>query len=449
LGLAWRLSTHGVNVCLLEAAPEVGGLAGTLREDGFCMDMGPHSFFSEDEGIRDTVLKLFDNHLAPKPRQVKFHYQGKFLDYPLTPYGVLFQMGVGSGICAGLSFIKSKLTPRGRRTEETDDESVEEWAVNSFGRHLYRTFFKPYTEQFWKVPCTELSSRTIPTHTRMSFINTCRLLIRRRLSKIDPSLVEREMLPTYYPDSGFQEIAEKTAAAAEAAGAEIRVSSRAVGVDVLPDNGVRVRYEHNGQADEIRGTHLASTLPLDVFVPMLNPAPPADVAASAASLDYRSLVALGMVTERQQILGCSYMYVLNRPYNRISEMNEFSPHTSPPGDNIVVVEIPCLRGSAAWTAPKEELFDMCIQSLAQDGFLSPGDVKRLLLVRMPHAYPIYRRNYAPHLERVLGYLGEHPRLFALGRCGEFMYMDVDRCMRHAFELADEMTEKHGWAKPGP
>ncbi|KKK73166.1 hypothetical protein LCGC14_2896560, partial [marine sediment metagenome] len=132
---------------------------------------------------------------------------------------------------------------------------------------------------------------------------------------------------------------------------------------------------------EIDADYVISTIPLTLLVKMLKPKPPADILDSADKLDYRSLVVLGMATEKQNILGCSYMYLLDRPFNRISEMNEFSPQTSPPGENIIVVEIPCLRDSAAWTASKEELFDMCIGSLAEDGFLGPGDVKRLFLAK--------------------------------------------------------------------
>jgi protoporphyrinogen oxidase len=383
------------------------------------------------------VLRLFEPPLVPKPRDVKFYYEGKFLDYPLTAYSALFQMGIGSGLRAGLSFLKGKLLPRRRRPVDPDQETVEDWAIAHFGEHLYRSFFKPYTEQFWKVPCTELSSRTIPSHTSMSFINTCRLLVQRRLAKLDASLIEREMLPTYYPDSGFQEIAERVAHAARKAGAVIRTGCRAVGIEELATGQTRISFRtEDGAHGDVSGTHVVSTIPLGDLARMLNPAPPPEVLNSATRLDYRALTVLGMVTEKQNILGCSYMYVLNRPYNRISEMNGFSPATSPPGENILMVEIPTRRESPAWTASAEELFDICIGSLAADGFLGPGDVKRLLLARMPHAYPIYRKDYARHLRCVLGHIESRPRLTTLGRTGEFMYMDIDKCMRRAFDVAD-------------
>ena len=175
LSLAWKLAEVGVAVTVLEAEDFVGGLARTIPQNGCNMDVGPHSFFSEDEGVVKTVLDLFGGELNPAPRQVQFYYEGKYLDYPLTPSSVLFQMGILNGIRSALSFLKSRIVPHRAVVAEGDDESVEDWALSSFGENLYRTFFKPYTEQFWKISCTELSSRSIPTHTRMSFLNTLKL----------------------------------------------------------------------------------------------------------------------------------------------------------------------------------------------------------------------------------------------------------------------------------
>ena len=318
LSLAWKLAGRGLRVTVLEAEDEIGGLAGTLRENGYCMDVGPHSLFSEDAEILQTVLDLFNNTLVASPRKVEFYYRGKYLDYPLTAFSVLFQMGMWSGMRVGLSFLKSKAFVRRHKSIEGEDETVEEWAIRSFGKHLYRTFFKPYTEQFWKMSCTELSSRTIPTHTRMSFVNTLRLLVRRRFSEADSSLIEREMLPTYYPDSGFAEIPERIAQAARDNGAQIQTGCRVVRVEKLKESNFRVQYEHHGDHREVEGSHVVSTIPIHLLVRMLNPAPPLEILDSADKLDYRALLALGMVTNKQNILNCSYIYVLDRPYNRIS-----------------------------------------------------------------------------------------------------------------------------------
>ena len=438
LSLAWKLALRGVAVDLLERNSFVGGLAGTIREEGHCLDFGPHSFFSEDLEILDTVRKLFDSPLTPISRHVKFYYKGKYLDYPITAGSVLFQMGFLSGIRASLSFLKSRMTPIEKSVRIEEDQSVEDWAIANFGEHLYRTFFKPYTEQFWMTPCTELSARTIPSHTRMSFVKTLALLLQRQVAKEGLSLIERERLPTYYPRTGYGEIAERIAQKVEEVGGKIHLNCPVTEIVRLPEDRLRVTYTHNGQREEIEGSRVVSTLPLNLLIKMLRPTPPSEVLSSAEKIDYRPLVMLGMVTEKQNVLGASYIYILDRPYYRITETNKFSPATSPPGDNIVAVEIPCLRGSPTWNATKEELFEKCIGSLSRDGILSRKEVKRLLLVKTPYAYPIYRKGYAKHLGQLMGFVQQCPGLETLGRTGEFMYMDLDKCMRRAFDLAERL-----------
>lgn len=436
LSAAWHLSDNGIKVDVFESSPSVGGLAGTIRKNNCCLDFGPHSFFSEDQQILDMTLRLFDNKLQPQPRNVKFYYNGKYIDYPLTAKSILLQMGLCFGIRAAADFVKGRLFPRKRTVAEGEDETVEDWAIASFGEYIYQAFFKPYTEQFWRVPCSQLSSRSIPTHTRMSFINTLKLLLHKKVSKTGDSLIEREMLPTYYPDTGFAEIAERIAKVIEKNQGHIHLGCEVVGISQLPDGKIRALYECNGQRKEIDGDYIISTIPLPMLVKMLNPPAPSEIVAAADKLDYQSLVVLGMLTQKQNILNCGYIYLLNRPFNRIFEMNNFSLHTSPPGENILAVEITCRENSTVWRATKEELFNMCIDNLAEDGFLSRGDVKELFLAKAPYAYPIYRKDYIVHLNRLLDYLKKYGSLTTLGRCGEFMYMDIDKCIRRAFDFID-------------
>jgi len=436
LSLAWRLCEGGQRVTVVESEGSVGGLAGTHSADGYHLDFGPHSFFSEDEEILKTVLDLFDSGLEPRQRDVKFYFRGRYLDYPLTPGGALIQMGLVHGIRAALSFLVRRLgSTVKRRAVSPEDMTVEEWALESFGEHLYSSFFKPYTEQFWKLSCRELSARAIPSHTRTNFTNTLKAMLGRRATRHGDSLVEREQLPTYYPVTGFGEIARRIADKVRAAGGTILTDAPACEVVLDGDRAVRVRYRSAAETTTLECERLVSTIPLPLFVDMLRPQPPADVRASAAQLEFRGLLVLGMVTERKNVLGASYVYVLDRPYNRVSEMSKFSPGTSPPTDNIIAVEMPCLGDASTWNASKEEIYQMCAGSLAHDGILLPGDVKKLLLVKAPYAYPLYRKGYAPHLEKVLAHVRSHPQLETLGRSGEFLYTDADVCMRRAFDLA--------------
>ncbi len=47
--------------------------------------------------------------------------------------------------------------PRGCSRSEPE-KSLEDFLINRFGRELYLTFFKSYTEKVWGVPCDQISA---------------------------------------------------------------------------------------------------------------------------------------------------------------------------------------------------------------------------------------------------------------------------------------------------
>ena len=52
----------------------------------------------------------------------------------------------------GATYIKAKLAPI------KPERSVEDWVVNRFGRELFETFFKSYTEKVWGMPTSTISA---------------------------------------------------------------------------------------------------------------------------------------------------------------------------------------------------------------------------------------------------------------------------------------------------
>ena len=440
LSAGHELVSRGFKVTILETSGQVGGLAGTVREGPYFLDYGPHSFFSDDTEIRDLVLNLFDPPPQAKPRSSRFLFQGRYLDYPLTAAGVLFQMGPGAGLKAAWSFISNNFFSRQKKSGMNQEMTVEEWAVSNFGPYLYQTFFKPYTEQFWKIPASQLSSNSIPSSTRTGFIQALKLLLTQKNTWKNPTQIERETLPTYYPASGYGEIPEQMAARFVQKSGSLKTSCRVTQIQRL-SNQYEVHYLGPEGTGKIQGSHVISTLPLCLLMPMIHPRPAKDIIASAGALDYRPLVNLGMVLERQQVLPCAYFYTLDRPYNRLSEMNQFSSFTSPEHQNIIAAEIPCLRDETLWNASKEALFDRCIDSLEKDSILKRHEVKQLILAKAAYAYPIYRTGYKKHLERVMNFIKDSPKFYTLGRSGEFRYMDLDQCVRRAIDLSRKIISE--------
>src|SRR5688572_1432067 len=134
----------GAEPLVLERLDKVGGLARTIERDGNRFDIGPHRFFTLNPEIKQLFIDVCGDDLVHVPRLTRIYYKGVFFNYPLTPLNALFGLGVSASVAAVTSYGVSRLR---RLVNSAPPESFEEWIVDRFGRRLYRTFFKTYTEK--------------------------------------------------------------------------------------------------------------------------------------------------------------------------------------------------------------------------------------------------------------------------------------------------------------
>ena len=450
LSTAWKLSENGCKVSVIESEKSFGGLAKTIKVGNYFFDVGPHAFLSEEKEIFDKIMDLFKDEqgaIPLKKRKVKMVFKGNYVDYPLSIKSILFQMGLISPILSSLSYAKSyiRTSISSLLVKKTQKENltVKQWAIDNFGKYLYLNFFKPYTEQFWKIETSELSHRVIPSSKKLDFARTLKhLLINKylELSKREPgklSLVQRESLPSYYPKKGYGEIANRIGKKIKSNGGEIHTSQE-VSEIVLNSNNL---FDVKTKDKTFSGDCVISTIPLNRVITKIKPLHETKIIQSAKKLEYLSLVLLYLITNKKNVLDCQYCYFINRPYNRISDMNSFSKYLSPKDENILAVEISCHYESDIWKSSDEEIFSTCIQAIEKDNFLKKEEVTNYKVIKVPSVYPIYRKNYEVHLKETEEYFAKIKNFFSIGRQGQFYYGDIDQMIRSGFNTADTIIKQ--------
>ncbi|MBI4149115.1 FAD-dependent oxidoreductase [Candidatus Woesearchaeota archaeon] len=449
LSVAWRLGELGIAAEVIEAASDIGGLAATRKFNGYYLDYGPHYFISERQDIVEKVTSLFQEDFGEEmtalQRDVKLLFHGRFLNYPITAKNILTQIPFKDSLLSGLSYLYRQGIEKAKKpfVRESSEENFEQWARKNFGDYLFKLFFKPYTEQFWGMPCEKLSPRCMPTHTKLSFFKTLKLVFQRKAAKENASLVERETtLLLRYPYQGIGMIMDAVCRRVESLGGVVHTGYKVSRI-ARQEGGYTVTAAREGKQRQFTGNFVVSTIPIGEMISMLSPAAPAEVMESATHIDFLCLIVVYMVTRKQNIFDSSYLYFLGRPYNRVSETNKFSKRISPPGENMLAAEISCRADSSTWKLSDEQLFEMCIASLEKDGFLKKSETIKYFVLRARHAYPIYALGYERHFQALLEYMETLQNFAALGRTGKLMYADIDQCMVKGFELAEEIAGKLG------
>ena len=242
-------------------------------------------------------------------------------------------------------------------------------------------------------------------------------------------------MPSYYPKKGFGEI------------------SKRIGKKILENNG---EIFTNCKAEEIKlgekslevitnkqnfvGDYVISTIPLNKLIKKIKPSPSDSVLKCSKKLEYLSLILLYLITKKENILNCQYCYFINRPYNRISEMNNFSSETSPKGENLLSVEISCHYKDETWNLTDQEIFEKCASSIQKDNLIKKSDISDFKILRFPSVYPIYKKNYDNNLNEVNKFLDKYKKFYSIGRQGQFYYGDIDQMARFGFDTADKIAK---------
>src|SRR4029453_18935672 len=129
-----------------------GGLARTESYKGFHFDMGGHRFFTKVDEVQKIWQQVLGSDFLRRPRLSRIYYDGRFFHYPLKPLNALAGLGLWRALLVVLSYLRWQLFPY------MEERTFEQWVTNRFGRRLFLTFFKTYTEKVWGLPCSTLKA---------------------------------------------------------------------------------------------------------------------------------------------------------------------------------------------------------------------------------------------------------------------------------------------------
>src|SRR5437016_12728515 len=285
LTAAYLLSKNRVDVTVLEADPiYVGGISRTSTYKGFHFDIGGHRFFSKSKAVEDLWTEILPNDMLQRPRSSKIYYDGKFFTYPLKPFEALIKLGIVRSTICVLSWLKARLFP------VRHPRNFEDWVSNQFGKRLFNTFFKSYTEKVWGMSCREISADWAAQRIKGLSLGSAiknALLPQRRpkdSSKVIKTLINSFKYPRRGPGMMWETCAEKT----RALGGAIEMVCRVTRCQYDDANGTwtTIYRDQRGTEHALESEHVISSAPMRELINGLEPAVSDEAKHAADSLKY-------------------------------------------------------------------------------------------------------------------------------------------------------------------
>ena len=436
LTAAYELSRVGVNSVILERDRVVGGLARTVHYKGYHFDIGGHRFFTKVKPVETMWHEVLGDNFLHRDRLSRIYYNGKFFHYPLRVTNVLLRLGLFNSTLMLLSYFRSLLLPI------KNERSFEDWVSNRFGKRLYRTFFKSYTEKVWGIPCNELSADWAAQRIKgLSLMTALKKALIGRKVRNNSEMVKTLIDSFHYPKLGPGMMWEIVSKKAQENGCDLKMEANVE--KVLWSSGVveAVVVSVNDKKQMVTGTHFISSMPMRELIQKFKPQPPAHVLKAASELDYRDFLIVALIVNKKDLFPDNWIYIHdpNVKVGRIQNFKNWSPYMVPdPEKSCIGLEYFCFEGDGLWKMPDEKLFELAEYELEFLGLAQAVDVEDGVVVRMPKAYPVYDHQYKQHLRVIRDYLGTIDNLQTVGRNGMHRYNNMDHSMQSGILAAENV-----------
>jgi protoporphyrinogen oxidase len=434
LTAGYLLSKEQVNVVILEADPVyVGGISRTVTYKGFHFDIGGHRFFSKSKAVEEFWTEILPNDMLVRPRSSRIFYGGKFYSYPLKPFEALLKLGVFKSAVCVLSWLKARLFP------VRDPRNFEEWVSNQFGKRLFKTFFKSYTEKVWGMSCKEISADWAAQRIRGLSLGSAikNALIPQRYngdrSKVIKTLINSFRYPRRGPGMMWEACAEKMSML----GGRVQTGCKVTGCFYDEASGSwTVEYEDQlGGSQKIEAEHVISSAPMRTLICGLSPAVSERTKRAAQSLKYRDFLTVMLILKDRRMFDDNWIYIHDPSVKvgRVQNFRSWSPEMVPEADKVCYgLEYFCFEHDGLWDSTDSDLIELAKRELIQIGLAKEGDFVDGCVVRQKKAYPVYDDDYARHVATIRQELEtRYPNLHLVGRNGMHKYNNQDHAMMTA------------------
>ena len=369
-------------------------------------------------------------------RLSRIYYNGQFFHYPIRIFNALLGLGYWNSILILKSYFQAKLFP------EKPENNLEKWVSNRFGKRLYHTFFKQYTEKVWGIPCREISAEWSAQRIKgLSLVSA----LKDSLVKNKKNDIKTLISQFNYPKLGPGMMWEAVADIVNKNGGRVQTGSDVQKILWTNQKVEALEVAVNGQKEVVKGTHFISSMAIRDLIQCFEPTVPEEVLNAAANLNYRDFLTVALVINKREIFPDNWIYI-HEPglkVGRIQNYKNWSPYMVPdPEKSCLGLEYFCFEGDELWTMPDQELLDLAKKELIDLAFINASDVESGAVVRMPKAYPVYDSQYQEALRTVRKFIDGIDNLQLVGRNGMHRYNNQDHSMLTAMLAAENILGAH-------
>jgi len=402
-----------IHPIVVEQESFVGGISRTAEHNGNRIDMGPHRFFSKSDWVMDWWKSIYGE-LLRIPRLTRILYMRKFFNYPVSlNANTIKGLGLWRMAKIGTSYLKASLF------QVKPEKNLQDFMLNRFGKELYLTFFKDYTEKVWGIPCEQISAEWGAQRIKgLSIAKTIKHALFKNTK--ETSLVEE----FFYPKLGSGDLWQRAADKILEMGGEIKFNTKIEKLNLK-------EYDY-----------VLSSMPIKDLINAMEDVPQ-NIKEIANGLVYRDYITIGMLLNKLEIgsIKDNWLYIQESDVKvgRLDIFNNWSDYLVKDKSKMwVAMEYFVNEGDELWNMSEQDFSKFAISELEKIGIAKKENVLDTVEFKVPKAYPAYFGTYNK-FDELRTWLDGFDNLFLIGRNGMHRYNNMDHSMLSAKEAVNVIS----------
>ena len=434
---------------VFEKDSSFGGLARSVKQDGFTFDYTGHLLHSNNNYF-DHFLEQFLPQRDCVSRKSFVFTHNRFIPYPIQmnlknlPHNVMAECFCG--------FVKKGITFH-ERTELKNPQNFYEWVLKHFGPGLGKHFFFPYNEKLLCFPSEKIhpswTGRFVPKTTIKKILKT---FCETSSSKGITFHVGYNHHFYYPKKGGIQKLVENICAEIKKNNEKNMLDTtsffrnyKAVFIDlkektVIFENGHTEKYET-----------LVTTLPLKIFLQLIREPSSSNLKKNHEHLLCNSVTNFNIGFKKQSAnkknqphSNKHWIYVPEKKYQfyRVGFWHNISKSLCPPNHGSLYGEISNLNHHQP---NKKNIFkskhiDESIEKACTIFNISKQDICTQKTLFIDHAYVIYDAWRSKNINKIHEKLNSYS-VYSIGRYGEWKYSSMQEAILDGKEMANNIEKK--------
>lgn len=416
ISTAYHLEQKGFfDYILFEKDDSVGGLCGSIQENGFTFDYTGHLLHINDPYFHKLITNVvgFD-HFNTINRRAFIYSHDRYTDYPYQ----IHLHGLPTHVLADCikGYVKRNSMIKNPRT-------FKAWVLKQFGAGFAKHFFLPYQKKIFAYDLEQITAswtgRFVP-HTSLEAIIE---------GAIHPSAEPIGYnAQFFYPKQGgiiswIKKLADRLTN-------QIHYGYQAINIDLKQQ---RVFFE-NGQSESYNT--LINTIPLDHLLKISTEPTNRSLQSAASKLVCNSVLNFNLGIAQPNITDKHWIYFPEKkyPFYRLGFPHNFSSHMAPQSCSSLYGEVAYINKSPRW---KKEILTKAISKTKELLQINQDEIIMQRIIDISHAYVIYDHWREKNIVKLLHEL-ESEQIYSIGRYGAWKYCSMQETLLDGKQLAERL-----------